>query len=64
MSTPLKDLYKQLSHTNDLEVEVSEKGVLHVDTKRLLETDTAKQQIEAMRRLESSHPLVRPRKIA
>lgn len=55
----LKNLYKRLSRTGNIEVEVSEKGVLHVDAERLLKTDAAKQQVRAARRLERVRALRR-----
>ena len=60
----LKELYKRFSRTSNVEVEVSEKGVLHVNAERLLETDTAKQQVQAVRRLESGRQPTRQRKTA
>ena len=60
----LKDLYKRLSRTGNSEVEVSEKGVLHVDAERLLKTDTAKQQVQAVRRLERGRTTTLQHKLA
>ena len=60
----LKELYKHFSSTSNVEVKVSEKGVLHVDAERLLKTETAKHQVEAVRRLESGHRSSRQRKTA
>ena len=60
----LKNLYKQLSRTGNVEVEVSEKGALHVDAEQLLKTETAKQQVQAVQRLERSQPSTRQRRTA
>ncbi len=59
MSKLIKDLYRRISGKSDVTVEISEKGVLRVDATRLLNTVSAKRQVEATQRLQRSHPTAR-----
>ena len=62
--TMLKTLSKIFTPVFDDSVEVSERGVLHVDATRLLKKEPVKRQLEAARRLQYGAPAVARRKIA
>ena len=58
----MRKLGKVFSRVYDESVEVSDKGVLHVDANRLLRKESVKRQLQAVRRLERAAIPSRQRK--
>jgi hypothetical protein len=54
--TALKNLGKLFTPVFDDSVEISDKGVLHVDATRLLHKESVKRQLAAVRRLQHGAP--------
>ena len=60
--THMKKIGKVFSRVYDESVEVSDRGVLHVDANRLLNKESVKRQLQAVRRLERASTPARQRK--